>query len=432
MRRALLCFLGLSLGWVPASCSGGGGTIDAGPDVAPMDVAIEYYMPETSPPAPILLDVVAGAQHTCVLVDYDQQNVVYCFGADSAVGGTKNGVLAVPSNGAAPMPNFQQIASSHGAGHTCAFDDQKQMWCWGDNSKGQCGQGNTNTPVATPALAEDFQFGIAKGTLLTAGTQATCLVRILDNQTECFGDNTTCESDQYDPEAGACAPSAYTATAVTDSPSVFANVTRMSEGAAHGCVVATPAPSGASTIFCWGDNSTLESGPSGKSVTVPAANVATAKVVSLATGDGYTCWVTDSPHQLYCFGKNDVGQSNPTSTTTPIAPNAAAAVMLPMGNTPILVATRANETCAVDTNGLVWCFGNGHGTNIDQVMGVKDVGKLALGAGHACAVGHVAAAMTTDPSQVVCWGDNTMGQAGQTAGGMITTPTAVVLPASAP
>jgi alpha-tubulin suppressor-like RCC1 family protein len=432
MRRLLLFFF-IGFAWVPASCSGDSTNVDAGPDVAAKDVAPDYYIPETTPPAPTIY----GAQHTCMIIDYNAQWVTYCFGLDAALGATKQGILATTATGtvgdAGSSPGFLQLASSHGAGHTCAIDTQKQVWCWGDNTKGQCGVGNnTTTPITAPALVADFQFGIATGTLMGAGTQSTCIVREIDKKLECFGDNTSCEGDQYLADAGGCSPSAFSATLTTDTTVVFQTMTLLSQANVHGCVAASPVPSGTPSLFCWGDNASLESGPAGKAITTPAANVAQASVISVATGDAHTCYVTDSPHQLYCFGKNDVHQASPTATAATIDPTAAVPIALPQSKTALSVAARATETCVIDTDGLVWCFGNGHGTNIDQVMGVKDVAKVVLGQGHACAIGHTASNQITDPASVVCWGDNTNGQAGQTPGGTVSTPTAVVFPATAP
>jgi len=431
MMRRTLVICPLAFGWIAvASCGGGGTTIDAGPDVAPKDVAVEYNEPEGAPPVPAIVDLTAGAEHTCMLIAYGSQYVTYCFGAASALGATPQGILAIASNGHSPQPNFLSIASGHGAGHTCGIDTGKQVWCWGDNTYGQAGQGNTNTPVTAPAIAVDYQFGIAKATMMAAGTKATCIVRSLDGKLECFGDNTSCESDAYD-DAG-CSPSVSSATVTTDSDVVFTSITAAAEGAIHGCVAGNPYPTGAASLFCFGDNASLESGPAGNAITTPAVKITMSGIASLSAGDTHTCFITNSPRQLYCFGKNDVHQASPTSTTTPIDPTTVTPIALPQTATPNVVAVRAAETCVVDTDGNVWCFGTGHGTNIDQVAGVKDVGKLTLGAGHACAVGHTSANAVTDPSAVVCWGDNTMGQAGQTAGGTVSPPAAVAIPQSAP
>lgn len=415
------------------ACGGDGGTpLDAGTDVGTtQDVSTDYAIKETAPPTPTLVDVTAGAQHTCAIVAYGGQYVTYCFGADAALGATKQGVLAVTASGAGSSPNFFSVTSSHGAGHTCAIDSQKQVWCWGDDTHGQCGQGKLGAPLATPLVALDSQIGYVTATAVAVGSTSTCVLRSKTGKLACFGDNTTCETDLWD--SSGCLAGATAAVDTTDNDVVFNTATALAVGAVHGCVAATPLPSGNPSLFCFGDNASLESGPSGKAITTPAAAITSPqKVASIATGDAHTCFVTDPPHQLFCFGKNDVHQASPTSATTPIDPSTMTPIALPQNAVPSFVVARASETCVVDIDGLAWCFGQGHGSNIDQLTGVKDVGKIALGGAHTCVIGHLPSDNQGAPGSLLCWGDNTSGQAGQTAGGTVATPTAVAIPANPP
>jgi alpha-tubulin suppressor-like RCC1 family protein len=428
MRAALLSPLLL----FACSGDGGGGTLDAGLDAGSQpDVTPEYYVEETAPPTPTLVDVTAGAQHTCALVAYGGQYVTYCFGADAALGAPKQGILAVTASGTGSSPNFLSITSSHGAGHTCAIDTQKQVWCWGDDTHAQCGQGQLGNNVASPLVALDSQIGYVTATTVAVGSTSTCVLRSKTGKLACFGENGSCQTDLWD--SGGCLAGAMTAVDTTDVGVVFDTVTTLSVGAVHGCVAATPLPSGNPGLFCFGDNASLESGPSGKTITTPAAAIASPqKVASIATGDAHTCFVTDSPHQLYCFGKNDVHQASPTSATSPIDPTAMTPIALPQSAVPNVVVARSSETCVVDIDGLLWCFGQSHGSNIEQVTGVKDVGKIAMGGAHTCVIGHLPSDSQSAPGSLLCWGDNTDGQAGQTAGGTVAAPTAVAIPATAP
>jgi alpha-tubulin suppressor-like RCC1 family protein len=428
MKRANALF------FVLFACSGNDATIDGGTDAATgNDVTPEYYVKETAPPSPTFVDLTAGAQHTCVIVAYGVQHATYCFGAAAALGATTNGILAVASAGLATStsPNFLQIGSSHGANHTCAIDDQKQVFCWGDNTLGQCGTGTTSPNVATPTVSFDSQVGIIQAASLAIGSTASCVVRATGGKLGCFGDNGKCQTDLWD--SGGCSASAYAAVDTTDTDVVFKNVTSAAIGAIHGCVAADPAGGGSAALFCFGDNASLESAPAGKAITAPAIAITTpAKVISIATGDAHTCFVTDSPHQLFCFGMNDQHQASPTSNSATIDPSAATPITLPKTGLPNMVFARAAETCVVDTDGLLFCFGSTHGTNIDEITGVKDVGRVALGGGHTCIIGHLPSDSVSAPGSLLCWGDNTNGQVGQTAGGTVSTPTAVVIPDSAP
>ena len=429
--KAVACAL-LLLGLAVARCSGDDGSPlpDAGDDGS-VDAAKDIVVPETAPPVPTLVDIAAGAQHTCAIVAYGSQHVTYCFGADAALGGTKQGILAVAATGLGQSPVLASLASGHGAGHTCGVDLGKQVWCWGDDSAAQCGQGNPHANIASPLVALDFQLGVAKATALAVGTSSTCILRSTDGKLLCFGDNTSCETDFYD-QSG-CLTGATSAAATTDQDVVFKNASVIGLGAVHGCVGADPVAVGVSALYCFGDNASLESGPAGKAIQTPAASIATPqKVVSIAAGDAHTCFVTDAPHALYCFGKNDVHQADPTSPASPIDPTTPAAVTLPQNALPLVVAARGSETCVVDVNGALYCFGQGHGSNVDAITTVKDVGKLAMGGAHTCVIGHLPSDASTAPGSLLCWGDNTVGQAGQTAGTSVTTPTAVVIPSTAP
>jgi len=105
------------------------------------------------------------AYHTCALT---YAGAVSCWGynADGELG---NGLL---NNSAVPIPvqglNAAVAAISAGGGHSCALLSSGDLQCWGDNSNGQLGNGNTlNTtaPTAFGPLASDnsLQFTYPPG-----------------------------------------------------------------------------------------------------------------------------------------------------------------------------------------------------------------------------------------------------------------------------
>src|ERR1700690_3927774 len=100
-------FLGI-VAVVVSACGGNGATIDGGTDPA-QDVVIENVVKETAPPTPTIVDIAAGTQHTCAILNYGGQHVTYCFGADDAVGGTKQGLLAIAGTGAGTSMNLLSI-----------------------------------------------------------------------------------------------------------------------------------------------------------------------------------------------------------------------------------------------------------------------------------------------------------------------------------
>ena len=414
-----------------ASCSGDNNAgIDGGD--GGKDVVIEYYVADVAPPTPAVMDITAGASHTCAVVAYGSQNATFCFGKDGALGAAKQGVLATAATGNSPSPSFVSVMSGPEAAHTCAIDDKHTVWCWGDNTLGQCAQGNPSANVATPQGALDFNLGPARATGIALGKGSTCSIRYPDLKLTCSGDNTLCQSNLHTGQT--CDPGLAAMQLGGDDGVVFQNLAMIGSGSGHACAYGSPVPSGTNQLFCWGDNASLQSGPgpAGVQVTAVAATTPPTKVISLAAGAAHTCFVTDPPHQLYCFGKNDQHQADPTSGSATIDPSGIAPITLPQSAVPLMVATGLNETCALDINGQIWCFGASHGTNIDAVSGVKDVTKVAMGGGHTCALGHSPTDKPGVPVSLFCWGDNTDGQAGQTAGGTVATPTAVAIPQTAP
>ncbi|MBT5184526.1 MAG: hypothetical protein HOM47_05080, partial [Euryarchaeota archaeon] len=75
------------------------------------------------------------------------------------------------------------------SGHTCSISDDRQLYCWGYNLKGQLGQGNSNTigdnPGEMSALNPIDILGKSK--IVALGGQSTCTVTT-NNHVYCWGD----------------------------------------------------------------------------------------------------------------------------------------------------------------------------------------------------------------------------------------------------
>jgi alpha-tubulin suppressor-like RCC1 family protein len=90
-------------------------------------------------------DLVAGASHTCALLD---GGAVVCFGLNSKgqVGAGAN-TSAEEVRDPAPISGLTGTVTALGAGptaqHTCAITGPTAVQCWGSNSDGQLGDGVT-------------------------------------------------------------------------------------------------------------------------------------------------------------------------------------------------------------------------------------------------------------------------------------------------
>ena len=82
-------------------------------------------------------EIAAGAEHSCAR---NEDGQVWCWGSniDGRLGGgntnTSNSLVAVID-----LPAVSEIAV--GSNHSCARNEDGQVWCWGRNAEGQLGDG---------------------------------------------------------------------------------------------------------------------------------------------------------------------------------------------------------------------------------------------------------------------------------------------------
>jgi alpha-tubulin suppressor-like RCC1 family protein len=129
----------------------------------------------------------AGNYHNCAILS---DNSLRCWGRNS------EGQLGYGDTSARPAPSSavdlgaglipRQVTA--GLSHTCAVFDEGTFQCWGGNEEGQLASGDT---IARPA-PNQTALSIAPGRVvmeLSAGRQHTCA--LLDDRTlKCWGSNT--------------------------------------------------------------------------------------------------------------------------------------------------------------------------------------------------------------------------------------------------
>src|ERR1017187_6752206 len=136
-----------------------------------------------------LTQITAGYEHTCAL---DSTGTAYCWGLNAygqlGDGSTtsSNVPVAVDISGVLAGQTLTQITV--GVVNTCALDSAGDAYCWGWNAFGQLGDGTTTSssvPVAVDAS------GVLAGktlTQITAGRDHTCAVTTAD-VAYCWGFN---------------------------------------------------------------------------------------------------------------------------------------------------------------------------------------------------------------------------------------------------
>ncbi len=132
----------------------------------------------------LALSVSSGDFHTCAV---KSDGTVWCWG-DNTSGELGNGVPGVDSFTAVQVAVISNaLEVSAGGAHTCAVLKDNTVWCWGSNASGQLGIGllPNAPPVAAPLQAVT---GITTATNVSAGEAHTCAVKT-DNTVWCWGNN---------------------------------------------------------------------------------------------------------------------------------------------------------------------------------------------------------------------------------------------------
>jgi alpha-tubulin suppressor-like RCC1 family protein len=131
------------------------------------------------------LQIAAYHQHTCALLD---DHSVKCWGDNSSGQLGYNDTAQRNAPPASPVNlgtgrTAKQIAT--GKAHTCALLDNNTVKCWGDNSGGQLGYGDTTQRNAPPVASVNLGTG-RTAKQIAAASEHTCA--ILDNNTvKCWG-----------------------------------------------------------------------------------------------------------------------------------------------------------------------------------------------------------------------------------------------------
>lgn len=216
-----------------------------------------------------------------------------------------------------------------------------------------------------------------------------------------------CWGDSRSVQTGASRGSSY-----PGSPAVqvggIGDVASVSAGGFHTCAVLT-----GGAVECWGENSSGQLGDgtlTNSSIPVAVEGLPSAVSVSAGGGDlGHTCAVLLGG-AVECWGDNEQGELGDGTTTTSLVPVAVSGIA-----TAVSVSSGLYHSCALLSGGAVKCWGDnnygqlGNGTNTASstpvaVEGIAHAVSISGGALHTCAV--------LSGGAIECWGSNYHGQLG--------------------
>lgn len=359
-------------------------------------------------------DVTAGSNHACAVANGN----AYCWGDNTygqlGVGDTTARII--PTNPLNTSGSTAISKISAGTNFTCSIVNG-DVYCWGDNTYGQLGQGNnTNTAAYLKPVKVAGGLSGKRATAISTGNRHVCAVA--DSSIYCWGDNTYGQLG-YGNTAALYAPSM---TPVNVGSGVAAS--RVSAGGNTTCAVADQ------TIKCWGSNSAGQLGMSSKGVTGTLASPANidatystnfTEATDVAVGDNFACGILRG--YPYCWGDNTNGRLGHTSSAS--TQYRVQQVVSPLINKNIISISAGKDSACAVANGSAYCWGNnnygqlGNNTTTSNqtpqavtatsgVLGTNYPTKLSVGNGFVCTVAN---------GRIACWGNNASKQLGLPSAG---------------
>lgn len=321
------------------------------------------------------------------------------------------------------------VALSAGDDHTCALLASGAVTCWGDNSLGQLGVGDTIDRGDDPgemAALPTVDLGGAQVAALASGDDFNCVL-IEGGSVRCWGGNPNGQLCLGDTIARGNGTGALDTAASNAQLGDFV-VASIALGPWHACAL-----SDNGQIKCWGYNAfgqlgygdDLSRGGTAESVgnllpAVPLPTETSTAVVQIAAGEDFTCarWADGA---VRCWGSGGNGQLGLGNTAT----HASVADLLPIdlsGPAQHIVAGE-NHVCALLASGSLQCWGYanygqlGYGDVEDRgndsgemgaALPLVDVGGSIRSI---ASYDHVNCTVLTD-GRLKCWGINDYGQLG--------------------
>lgn len=335
----------------------------------------------------------AGDSHTCAVL---ATQGLMCWGSNSfgQIGDGESALRLLPTGVSNLSSGIKMIVS--GGMHSCALTIDGAVKCWGNNKFGQLGDGTTidsTTPVDVWGLDKDV-------TAIAAGGFHTCA--IFRGEARCWGYNSNGQVGDG---------SKVTRLTPQSVEGILNPVEAIITGTYHSCALIEEL----GAIKCWGRNNNGQLGTGDKTdylSAIPVEGVDGIRFSTLTAGDRHTCASTVIGN-VWCWGYNSNGQLGIGTTE----PQKLPVKVLDFYHEIASVRAGNTHTCALSYNGSIKCWGYniygelGDGTTQQRNSPVATNGlsgeviSLEAGGFHTCAI--------LADKKVQCWGLNQSGQLGE-------------------
>eukprot|EP00798_Chlamydomonas_sp_ICE-L_P016181 gene16181-22342_t len=310
--------------------------------------------------------IAVGVSHTCAILDKGDikcwgYNYDFQLGVKKAI--TKVGIYTFEMGDELPAVDLgtgrTATAIVVGGKHTCALLDNAVLKCWGADTLGQLGLGDTGGCAEMGDDLPAVDLGTDRtATAIAAGGYHTCA--ILDNANlKCWDRNNWGQLGLSDKETRA--------TVGNDVPAVDLGTNRtataIAAGEYHTCALLDNGK-----VKCWGFNfaGELGLGDNATHATVgdglPAVDLGTDRTATaIAAGGHHTCALLDNG-KLKCWGYNELGQLGLEDTKSRGDDAGEMGDNLPevdlgTNRTAITITTNGQHSCALLDDNSVKCWG---------------------------------------------------------------------------
>ena len=281
-------------------------------------------------------------------------------------------------------------AITAGDNHTCAILDDNTVKCWGGNGDGQLGQGNADSIGDGSGEMGDDLDPIALGDgrtakAITAGTGHTCAL-LDDNTVKCWGGNSSGQLGQGNTDSIGDGSGEMGDTLNPIDLGSGRTAKAVAAGNLHTCAILDD-----NTVKCWGGNSSGQlgqgnaanigdgSGEMGDALApIDLGDGRTAKAIT--AGANHTCALLDD-NTVKCWGHGNDGRLGNEAATSRVGDamsemgDALAPIDLGSGRTAKAITAGANHTCALLDDNAIKCWGGSAFGQLGQ-GGTANIGNM--------------------------------------------------------